>query len=77
MDLMTRSANAPIHKRLAEVAKELDDGTAVIDLALSEVRCYAEALRITREALAEALRQSGHTWEADPGRVNTRLGVSI
>jgi hypothetical protein len=74
MDLITRNANAAVHQRLSKLAEELDDGTTTYDLALSELRCYATALQLTREALAESLaraqvtpgapRRVGRAWSA-------------
>ena len=70
MNLVERNANSLVHNRLSDLAKELGDGSTPLDLALAEARRYAEALRVTRAALAEALGQAGYTaWQADPSRV--------
>jgi len=72
MDLVTKAALAPAYTRIKQVADET--GEDVINLLLLENHHYATALRLTREALAEVMRRTGHTTSvADPGRVRLSL----
>jgi hypothetical protein len=77
LDLLEKNANAAVHQRLSDLSEELADGTTTYDLALSELRCYQECLRVTRAALAEVLGRAGYHWQADIGQPGLRMPVSI